>query len=184
MILRTDITEAGVFNKPHGIKGEISATLDFDIDLSDVKCIVLDVEGIFVPFFIVSVRPKTSETVLITIDGIDSEQKARTLTGRPFYLLDSDIPEPDDADGEGGFYLSDLIGFTLADSIAGTVGEITDYNDATANLLLIVTTPDGEEVYIPVADEYIDEVDTDTRTLHTTLPSGIIDLNTRQSSDS
>ena len=47
MILRTDITEAGVFNKPHGIKGEISATLDFDIDLSDVKCIVLDVEGIF-----------------------------------------------------------------------------------------------------------------------------------------
>ena len=169
MILRTDITEAGVFNKPHGIKGEISATLDFDIDLSDVKCIVLDVEGIFVPFFIVSVRPKTSETV---------------LTGRPFYLLDSDIPEPDDADGEGGFYLSDLIGFTLADSIAGTVGEITDYNDATANLLLIVTTPDGEEVYIPVADEYIDEVDTDTRTLHTTLPSGIIDLNTRQSSDS
>ncbi len=84
MILRTDITEAGVFNKPHGIKGEISATLDFDIDLSDVKCIVLDVEGIFVPFFIVSVRPKTSETVLITINGIDSEQKARTLTGRPF----------------------------------------------------------------------------------------------------
>lgn len=77
MILRTDITEAGVFNKPHGIKGEISATLDFDIDLSDVKCIVLDVEGIFVPFFIVSVRPKTSETVLITINGIDSEQKAR-----------------------------------------------------------------------------------------------------------
>ncbi len=185
-MLRIDpeTTRLHVFNKPHGIKGEISATLDFDIDLSDVKCIVLDVEGIFVPFFIVSVRPKTSETVLITIDGIDSEQKARTLTGRPFYLLDSDIPEPDDADGEGGFYLSDLIGFTLADSIAGTVGEITDYNDATANLLLIVTTPDGEEVYIPVADEYIDEVDTDTRTLHTTLPSGIIDLNTRQSSDS
>lgn len=184
MIKRTDITEAGVFNKPHGIKGEISATLDFDIDLSQVKCIVMDVEGIFVPFFIVSVRPKTSETYLITIDGIDSEQKARTLTGRSFYVLDSDIEESDDADGEDGFYISDLIGYTIIDSEAGTIGEITDYNDATANLLLIVTTPDGDEVYIPVADEYIDEVDADSQTLHTTLPSGIIDLNSRQSSDS
>jgi len=183
MIPRTDITEAGVFNKPHGIKGEISATLDIDIDLSEVKCIVMDVEGIFVPFFIVSVRPKTSETFLITIDGIDSEQKARTLTGRPFYVLDSDIPEPDDADGEGGFYLSDLMGFTIVDSEAGTVGEITDYNDATSNVLLIVTTPGGDEVYIPVADEYIDEIDPDTNTLHTTLPSGIIDLNTPHSAD-
>lgn len=89
MILRTDITEAGVFNKPHGIKGEISATLDYDTDLSEVKCIVIEIEGIFVPFFIVSVRPKTAETCLLTIDGIDSEEKARTLTGRAFYLLNS-----------------------------------------------------------------------------------------------
>lgn len=178
MILRTDITEAGVFNKPHGIKGEISATLDFDVDLSAVKCIVMEIDGIFVPFFISSVRPKTAETCLITIDGIDSEPKARTLTGRPFYLLDSDIPD-DDEDGEDGFYVSDLIGYTIVDSEAGTVGEITDYNDSTANLLLIVTTPAGEEVYIPVADEYIDEVDADSHTLHTSLPEGIIDLNSR-----
>lgn len=177
MILRTDITEAGVFNKPHGIKGEISATLDFDIDLSAVRCIVMDVDGIFVPFFIASVRPKTAETYLITIDGIDSEQKARTLTGKSFYVLNSDIPDDDDADGEDGFYVADLVGYTLVDSEAGEVGEITDYNDATSNLLLIVTTPDGNEVYIPVADEYIDEIDPDTSTLHTTLPSGIIDLN-------
>ncbi len=177
MILRTEITEAGVFNKPHGIKGEISATLDFDIDLAHVKCIVMEVDGIFVPFFISSVRPKTSETCLITIDGIDSEQKARALTGKPFYVLDSDIPEDDDADDEEGFYVADLVGYTLVDSEAGTVGEITDYNDATSNLLLIVTTPDGGEVYVPVADEYIDEIDPDTNIIYTTLPSGIIDLN-------
>lgn len=177
MILRTEITEAGVFNKPHGIKGEISATLDFDIDLAQVRCIVMEVDGIFVPFFISSVRPKTAETFLVTIDGIDSEQKARTLTGKSFYVLDSDIPDDDDADDEDGFYVADLVGYTLIDSEAGNVGEITDYNDTTSNLLLIVTTPDGGEVYIPVADEYIDEINPDTNTIYTTLPSGIIDLN-------
>ncbi|MDE6036707.1 MAG: ribosome maturation factor RimM, partial [Duncaniella sp.] len=176
MILRTDITEAGVFNKPHGIKGEISATLDFDIDLTGARCIVMDVDGIFVPFFITSVRPKTAETFLITIDGIDSDQKARTLTGKTFYVLDSDIPDDDDADGEDGFYITDLIGYTLVDSEAGTVGEITDYNDDTSNLLLIVTTSEGNDIYVPVADVYIDEIDPDTTTVHTTLPSGIIDL--------
>ncbi len=141
MILRTDITEAGVFNKPHGIKGEISATLDYDTDLSDVKCIVIEIEGIFVPFFIVSVRPV------------------------------------DDPDGEEGFYASDMVGYTVTDSELGTIGEITDYNDSTDNLLFIVTTPDEKEVYIPVADDFINEIDQDTHTLHTTLPQGIVDLN-------
>ena len=177
MILRTEITDAGVFNKPHGIKGEISASLDFDIDLTQVKCIIMEVDGIFVPFFINSVRPKTAETFLVTIDGIDSDKKARALTGKSFYVLDTDIPEDDDADGEDGFYVADLVGYTLVDSEAGTVGEITDYNDATSNLLLIVTTPEGGEVYVPVADEYIDEIDPETTTVHTTLPTGIIDLN-------
>ena len=176
MILRTDITEAGVFNKPHGIKGEISATLDYDTDLSDVKCIVIEIEGIFVPFFIVSVRPKTAETCLLTIDGIDSEEKARTLTGRAFYLLNSDLPVDDPA-GEEGFYASDMVGYTVTDSELGTIGEITDYNDSTDNLLFIVTTPDEKEVYIPVADDFINEIDQDTHTLHTTLPQGIVDLN-------
>ena len=176
MILRTDISEAGVFNKPHGIEGEISATLDYDIDLSHVKCIIIEVEGIFVPFFIVSVRPKTAETYLLTIDGIDSEEKARALAGRAFYLLDSDLPD-DDADGEEGLYASDLIGYTVTDSSLGPIGEITDFNDTTDNLLFIVTTPEGKEMYIPVADEFIDEIDRDTLTLHTTLPHGIADLN-------
>lgn len=183
MILETDITEAGVFNKPHGLKGEISATLDFDVDLTEVKCIVLDVDGIYVPFYPVSVRPKTAETVLITIDGIDSEQKARTLTGKTFYLLDSDLPEYDDEDGDEGFYITDLIGYTLVDSDAGEVGEITDYNDSTSNLLFIITTPSGEEIYIPATEEYIDSVDPENGIVHMTLPEGIIDLNTRQTNE-
>ena len=51
MIRLTEIAEAGYFNKAHGIKVEISATLDIDIDLNEVKCLVVPVEGIFVPFF-------------------------------------------------------------------------------------------------------------------------------------
>lgn len=176
MILSTDITEAGVLNKPHGIKGEISATLDYDIDLNEAKCIVMDVEGIFVPFFIKSVRPKTAETCLLTIDGINSEQKARQISGKTFYLLNNDLPE-NETDGEDGLYTSELIGYTVMDSVMGKLGKVTDYNDSTDNILLIVTNSDGKDIYIPVADEFIDEIDTDDNTLHTSLPQGIVDLN-------
>ncbi|MDE6370868.1 MAG: ribosome maturation factor RimM [Duncaniella sp.] len=176
MIHRDEIVEIGIFNKPHGIKGEVSASLDFDMDLVSVKCIIIEVDGIFVPFFIKSVRPKTAETCLITIDGVNTEQQARSLAGRHFYILKSDLPE-DEEDDEDGFYLSDLVGYKLEDVSAGVVGEITDYNDATANVLFIVTDADGNEIYVPATDEYIDEIDTETKTVFTDLPAGIIDLN-------
>ncbi len=178
MITRNEITEAGVFNKPHGIKGEISATLDIDVDLAEVRCIVIEVEGIFVPFFISQVRPKTADTDLLTIDGIDSDEKARTLTGRSFYLLDSDLPDDDeDSDDSEGFYAADLIGYRVVDSVSGPLGTISDINDSTANILFIVSRPDGSEMFIPVAPEFIDAIDPDGPTLSVTLPSELIDLN-------
>lgn len=179
MITRDEITEAGVFNKPHGIKGEISATLDIDVDLAEVRCIVIEVEGIFVPFFISQVRPKSADTDLLTIDGIDSDDKARTLTGRSFYVLDTDLPddEEDGDDDSEGFYAADLVGYRVVDSEQGPLGTIADINDSTANILFIVSRPDGSEMYIPVAPEFIDAIDPDGPTLTVTLPADLIDLN-------
>lgn len=176
MIRKEEISEAGRFNKPHGIKGEISATLDVDADLSEVKCIIVNIEGIFVPFFATSVRPKTADTDLVTLEGVDSEEKARQFAGRPFYLLKTDIPE-DDVDFSEGFYASDLIGFTITDSVSGTIGTVSDVNDRTDNVLFIVTSPSGREILLPVADKFIDSVDPDSRTVETSYPSEILELN-------
>ena len=74
MIRLSEIAEVGRFNKPHGIKGEISVSINTDIDLDDVKCVIVPIDGIFVPFFLQTIRPKTADTSLITIDGIVSEE--------------------------------------------------------------------------------------------------------------
>ena len=77
MITREELIEIGHYNKPHGLSGEISATVDVELDaLQSLSCLVSEMDGIFVPFFVNSLRPKTSETVLLTIDGIDNEQEA------------------------------------------------------------------------------------------------------------
>lgn len=177
MIRLSEIAEAGHFNKSHGIKGEISVTLDFDIDLDDIKCLIVAVEGIFVPFFIDSWRPKTADTDLIKIDGIDNETQASEFNNKPFFILRSDIPEDDEEYDEDGFYASDLIGYNVIDRHAGAIGQITDINDTTENVLFLLTTDDGNEIFIPVADDYIDEIDNANETLHTNLPEGLINLN-------
>ena len=175
MIKLPEIAEAGLFNKPHGIKGEISATLDIDIELNDVRCIIIAIDGIFVPFFLTSVRPKNADTFLLSIDGIDTEEKAQRLTNKPFFVLRSDLPE-DDA-SEDGMYASDFIGYKVIDRTIGEIGEIVDINDTTQNVLFIVRTHNGQEIFLPVVDEFIDSFDTEKKILETNLPEGLVDLN-------
>lgn len=177
MIRLSEIAEVGRFNKPHGIKGEISVSIDGDIDLNDVKCIIVAIDGIFVPFFLQTVRSKTADTSLVTIDGIDTEEKAQGLTNRPLYILRTDLPDNDDDNGEDGFYASDLIGFNVHDVTHGTIGEISDINDSTQNILFIVKTPDGKELMIPVADEFILDIDPENETVKTDIPAEILTLN-------
>lgn len=54
---------------------------------------------------------------------------------------------------------------------------ISGINDATQNVLFLITTPRGNEIFIPVADEYIVEIDHDNETLTTDLPEGLVELN-------
>lgn len=175
MIKLSEIAEIGRFNKPHGIKGEISVSVDGNIDLDNIKCIIVRIEGIFVPFFINSVRPKTADTSLITIDGIDSEEKAQELTNRDIYILRSDLPEEET--DEDGLYASDLIGYEINDITSGNIGVIENINDSTQNILFIVRTPEGKELYIPVAEEFILSVDPDNETVRTDIPIEILTLN-------
>ena len=69
MITHNEITTVGKFNKTHGINGEISATINAPINaVRKCSCIVCNIDGILVPFFIKDIRNKSSETVLFNIE--------------------------------------------------------------------------------------------------------------------
>lgn len=176
MITDSELIRIGRFGKPHGINGEVSASIDEEVDMGALSCVVTDMEGIFVPFFISAMRPKSTETVLLTLDGITDENEAKLFNGKPLYALrrDNAVTDTRDSD-EDGFYAADLIGFTITDSAEGPVGVITDIEDSTENVLFIVERPDGgATVYIPVADDYIDSIDAENRNIVMTLPDGLL----------
>lgn len=173
MIDRDRLISIGEILKPHGINGEVSATIDSDADAERLNCIFMSVDGLFVPFFVEGVRRRGAEGVLLTIDGIDNEVKAKSLSRKEIYILDDDSAAParDDSDG---FYAEDLIGFEIMLEDGERVGEITAVDDITANVLFVVERPDGSESLIPVAEEFILSLDPETRKLTMKLPDGLL----------
>lgn len=173
MITHSSVTVIGSFIKPHGINGELAATVDPGIDIAGLKCIVADIDGILVPFFIDSFRTRGSEAVLLKIDGITDENQAKLLAGKEIMAFKEEVSDTDDL--SDGFYASDLIGWHLSDGKTA-IGQIVDINDSTENTLFVVRRPDGNEIFIPVADELIEDVDADRHNLVMNLPLGILDL--------
>lgn len=180
MITRAELTEIGRAIKPHGINGEIVTAINRDVDFEGLRCIVMDIDGIYVPFFIDSVRQRGSESVLVTIDGINDEKDAKELCGKAVYALKSDpaisSDGSDDCDHDDeGFYAEDLIGFKVTTD-GKSLGEITDVDSSTDNLLFIITDKDGNTSYVPVADEFITEIDTESHIISMSLPDGLLEL--------
>ena len=172
MIRESDLRQVGKLLKPHGICGEITALLTDDVDLRQLSCIMLRLDGIFVPFFLRAVRPKSSETDLLSLDGVNDEAQAARLCPNDFFALADELPEADDSEG---LYAADMVGFTVVAN--GTVlGKIIDIDDTTDNYLFIIEKTGGERCLIPVADEFIAGLNADTRTLEVDLPQGLLDL--------
>lgn len=175
MIVREELIAIGHYNKPHGVAGEISATVDVDIDvLQALSCLISDVDGIYVPFFINTYRPKTAETVLLTIDGIDNEREASRLVNHDIYALKSEFQhESEDADG---YPLDFFIGFELQDVDGTVLGEIIDVDEQTENAIFIVDR-EGTELMVPASDDLIVEFDLDKKLMVMDVPQGLLDLN-------
>lgn len=176
MIAKEDIVEIGKFQKTHALKGELNALLDVDGDFaSDGNPIIVEIDGIFVPFYAESVRPKGAESYLMKLQDVDSHEKAQLFVNKSIYALRANLVDYfDDPDLE---VVDDFVGYKIVDSDLGEIGEIIEIDDSTANVLFIVETPDEKTIYIPVAEEFINAVDDDNQIIGTSLPEGLVDLN-------
>ena len=177
MIEAKDIVEAGQFFKTHALKGELNAVID--VDASEITAdmpLVMDIDGIFVPFFVESIRSKGARASLVKLQGVDSEAEARKFVNKTFYLRSADYEALSDDEEEDGGYADEFIGYTVRDTAHGTVGTIEDVALSTQNALFIVCNPEGT-VYIPISEDFIDNIDTENRVIQMTLPEGIVNLN-------
>ena len=169
MIRREEVYKIGRLGKTHGVRGEISFLLDDDVfDRTDADYLILDIDGILVPFFIEEYRFKTDSNALMKFDSIDTQERARELTGCDVYLPRSQADED-----ETSVSWAELVGYSLIDSNSGkTIGEIASIDDTTINILFELA--DGK--LIPASDELIQHIDTKRHQIEINLPEGILEL--------
>ena len=86
MIRLEEISPIGIFGKTHGIKGEINLELNIDFDLEDTPYIIVDIDGIFVPFFIEDYRYKSDSVALVLFEDINTEERIRPFFGKKAYV--------------------------------------------------------------------------------------------------
>lgn len=167
MIQASEITSIGRLGKPHGISGEINAALDIDYaDIDQLSCIVLDIDSIFVPFFISNTRGKGAAGAILKIDGIDTDTEARLMGGKEIFALRSEI---DDEIGDDS--VERLIGYRIVNENNTVVGTVDFIDDSTPNLLFVL----DNGIMVPVADPMIISIDHDTRQVTMTIPEGLIE---------
>jgi len=168
MIRREEVYKIGRLGKTHGVRGEISFLLDDDVfDRTDADYLILDIDGILVPFFIEEYRFKTDSNALMKFDGIDTQERARELTGCDVYFPRT-LADEDEA-----VSWAELVGYDLIDSNSGkAIGEIAAIDDTTINILFELT--DGK--LIPASEELIQQIDTKRHQIEINLPQGILEL--------
>ena len=168
MIKEEEVYQIGRLGKTHGVRGEVSFLFDDDVfDRTDADYLILRVDGILVPFFIEEYRFKSDANAIMKFEGLDTQERARELTGSDVYFPRSL------AEGDDSISWSVLVGFDILEAQSGkTIGRITSIDDSTLNILFCLD--DGR--LIPASDDLITAIDQQARTITMHIPEGLLEL--------
>lgn len=169
MIRSEEVFKIGRLGKTHGVKGEISFQFDDDIfDRVDADYLVIEVDGILVPFFFEEYRFKSDSVAVVKFCDIDTQEQALELTG-----CDVFFPRELAATDEENMSWAQIAGYKLFSNADGKeIGEIRSVDDTTLNVLFEMA--DGK--LIPAAEELITDIDHDKKAIYIDLPEGILEI--------
>ncbi len=166
MILSQEVVPIGVMRRPHGNRGEIQCQTDNAYwDDAEADFLILEIDGILVPFRVLDWRGKGADSILFQLAGVDTEAKALCLSGCKAYMLRRDVAE----EGESDMTWQDLVGYTILDDTQGNLGVVAYVDESTANTLL----ENEEGRLFPIHEDLIRDIDTENRILTVSLPEGI-----------
>ena len=170
----TDLRKIGFIRKTHGIKGEV--ILDFEPDfyesISGTNCFFVEISGLPVPFFIAEngLEIRSSDSALMSFDGVDTEKYANRLVGKNVFLIEDDIfelPVP----GEDFQFMN----FRLFDQNGNELGFVSGADDFMGNIVLKVLSGD-KELLISYHPDLLISADIKRKKFSLRLPEGFNEL--------
>lgn len=174
MIGYDEVIGYGRVLRAHGKDGEVVIPVPYSlIHSSGLPFLVLDMDGILVPFAIESVRDRGSSSSIVRLDGVDSLERADTFRGKSIWLLRRYL----DNIGEDEMTPAMLVGMDVRNQSDGSIlGAVKAVDDSTINVLLVVETKDGKEILIPACDEFVKKIDMRKGIVRVVIPEGLAEL--------
>jgi 16S rRNA processing protein RimM len=166
-----DCYKVGYIMKPHGLKGEVTISLEDDSpDMSTLETVFVEQGDRLIPFFIHDVS-QTGNKAFIKFDDIDSIDAAKSISKSTLYLPKSLRPKS----GRGDFYDDEIIGFEVTDKDLGTLGKVEAVEQAGPNKLLMIIHRE-KEVLIPVNGPFITGINKSKKLITVLLPEGFLEI--------
>jgi 16S rRNA processing protein RimM len=161
--------------KTHGYLGKIKVAFLFsDYDKIIVKdaFIFIKLFDIYVPFQIIDFQKSKDNEGIITLLGIDSEEKAKNLIKREIYLSEADLSKTivEELNEE-----MELLHYQVITDTGISIGIVIEEAHNGAHPLLVIDNK-GREIFIPYLDDFIIHIDEDKEIVTVTLPEGYLDI--------
>ncbi|MDP4186069.1 MAG: hypothetical protein Q8862_13040 [Bacteroidota bacterium] len=167
--------KVGFIQKPYALDGEMILQFKegFDESIENASVFFLEIDSLLVPFFpdqeMLAFRTQTS--AIITLDDVDSPEKAKKLMGCNVYISCDEITAEDEQQDPD--YLT---GFMISDVNAGEIGRITEVNDYSGNIVISVDMK-GKEILIPFSENLIVSIDEENHSIVIQCDNDILSLN-------
>ena len=166
-----DFVEVGRVVKTHGVSGELIIELDNPSILEDSnEPVVLEIEGLRVPFFIKQAQAVSSQRARVQFDCTRTEQRAKTLVGSKVFVNPIIF---DDIDDEFASPTA-LVGFNVIDSSKGPLGTIRSIDNLNINPLMVVG---DNELLIPFHPDFVTKIDFRKKQVKVSVPEGLLNIN-------
>ncbi len=167
MIQDKEVIRIGYLSRTHGKQGSLQCQVEEDlIAEADPEFVVLRLDGILTPFRLDDWREKNQEAYILTLQDVESEERAQALVGTEVCLLRRDLTEQEDQ----ALTTSDLIGYEVEDEKAGAIGMVEDVDESTINTLLQLTG----DIVIPLHEDFVKDIDYTNKKIVLSLPEGLI----------
>ena len=145
----------GKIIKPHGIKGELKVFLYNSESETIAKGILIwfNVDNTYCSYELMSIRGSSKNTIM-KINQVKNIDEATEFSKRKFFVSRNDFSKIN----SDGFYLNDLIGFSIIDNENINYGKIIDVMNLPANDIMLVMYK-NKEIMIPIVDDFIELFD-------------------------
>jgi len=167
----------GYTSKAHGKQGELTLKLEVDFleeckKLESVLIQMNKTDNSLIPFFITKSQFQNNGTLRIKLDDIDDIVSAKKLSGKGIYIPKKALPTLNG----NQFYHHEVADFKIIDSNYGEIGELQQILNYPKQAIFEVLHANGKEILVPVAEDIINIVDRENKTITVTTPHGLIEL--------